>query len=113
MGDIMSLKTKSVFRSRSIDKQVSDQVLHRDDLWRNSDRLISLAEHDVSKFQQHTDATLFKACDHLRQGDETIRGHCKVFRVCLLISMLLDEIEFVVVWLRHVDAGPRAPIWAK
>jgi hypothetical protein len=29
VGDIISLKTKSVFRLRSIDKQVSDQVLHR------------------------------------------------------------------------------------
>lgn len=45
-------------------------MLHRDDLWRHSDRFVSLSEHDASKFQQHTDATLFKACDHLRQGDE-------------------------------------------
>lgn len=63
------------FGGRSLIEEVYKcQVLHRDDLWRSSDRLISLAEHDVSKFQQHTDATLFKACDHLRQGGETFQG---------------------------------------
>ena len=41
-----------------------------------------MAEHDVSKFLQHTDATLFKACEHLRHGK-----HCRHHVYLLFISI--------------------------
>ena len=65
-------------------------MLHRDDLWRHSDRFVSLSEHDASKFKQHTDATLFKACDHLRQGDEI---HFE--NLCSQVRLFVSDYVFV------------------
>lgn len=45
-----------------------DKVLHRDELWKHSDYLVSHAEHEISRFVEHTDATLFHACDYLRRS---------------------------------------------